>query len=79
MAYSRKSGHACSKTKKRQGISVKGHNYEFLLLNFPNINEIQHPHKRHVVLKVFTENKLFCFSKRALRFSKGIEKQNNLQ
>ena len=28
-AYSRKEGHACDITKKKQEKSVKGHNYEF--------------------------------------------------
>ena len=45
-------------TKKGQESLVKGHNYEFFPLNFSNIG--------HVILKVFIENKLSCFSKRAL-------------
>ena len=46
-------------TKKGQESLVKWHNYEFFPLNFSNIGQ--------VILKVFIENKLSCFSKRALR------------
>ena len=45
-------------TKKGQESLVKGHNYEFFPPNVSNIGQ--------VILKVFIENKLSCFSKRAL-------------
>ena len=47
---------------------VKGHNFEFLPENFPNLGhwEWYTPTKQDVVLKVLTENKVFYVSKRAL-------------
>ena len=68
-SYSRKWGHACSITGKEQESSVKGHNYDFFLSKFSKFRAfgMLHPPKWPVVLKVFTENKLMYFSKRALR------------
>ena len=57
---SRKYEHACGTTKKWQELSVKGHNYKFFSLDFPNLGHLIN------VNVVFTENKLFHFSKRDL-------------
>ena len=40
-AYSRKYGRACGLTKKGQKRSVKGHNYQFFPLNFPNLGHLE--------------------------------------
>ena len=55
--------------KKGQESSVNGHNHELFLPNFQKLGHLEcyNTPKRHVVLKVCTENKLFYFSKRALR------------
>ena len=54
----------CGITKKGQESSVKGHSYQFFPLNFTDLGQILI--LQHVVLRIFTENKLFYFSKRAL-------------
>ena len=59
--YSRKYEHVCGATKKWQECSVKGHNYKFFPLDFPNLLNLINVHV------VFRENKWFCFSKRDLR------------
>ena len=58
--YSRKCEHACGTTKKWQERSVKGHNYKFSPLDFPNLGHLVNANL------VFSENKLFHFSKRDL-------------
>ena len=50
--------------EKGQESSVNGYNYKFSPLNFPNLGHLDA--KRYVDLKVFTGNKLFYFSIRAL-------------
>ena len=40
-AYSRKEGHACGIAKKGQESPVKGHNYGFLPLIFPNLGHLE--------------------------------------
>ena len=59
--YSRKYEHACGITKKWQERSVKGHSYKLFPLDFPNLGHLVNAHV------VFTESKLYHFSKRDLR------------
>ena len=63
-------------TKKGQSSLVKGRNYEFLLPYYLKcrVFRMLHLPKRHVVLKVLAENKMFYFSKRALRVSTASNK-----
>lgn len=66
-AYSRKAGHVCGITKKRESLA-NGHNYDFFPPNFTNLGHLEcHTlPKQNVVLKVFTENELFHYPNRAL-------------
>ena len=59
-------GHACSITKKCKNVQYKG----TIMIFLPLLRHLEcctpSLHEWHAVLKLLSENKVFCFSKRAL-------------